>query len=145
MSTASRSLRVEDNATAARFGAAAGAGAGAGPGWAGRLQEAEAVISNAIPDAHFALVIAELYRQRLLRLQRGPGNLPVRHGYSLGLGQRAFVWRRPAQFLTRIKWLCRQCCQQLLQVGQVQFGEETPAAVSMAGCVGDDEVHGAIV
>jgi hypothetical protein len=35
----------------------------------GRLQEAEAVISQAIPDAHFALIIAELYRQRLLRLR----------------------------------------------------------------------------
>lgn len=41
---------------------------------AGRLQEAEAVVGDAIPDAHFALVIAELYRQRLLRL-RAAGDL----------------------------------------------------------------------
>ena len=36
-----------------------------------RLTEAEALIREAVPDQAFALVIAEMYRRRMLRLASG--------------------------------------------------------------------------
>lgn len=46
---------------------------------ADRLDEAEAIIRDGVPDAHFALVIADLYRHRMFRLREsgdveGAGN-----------------------------------------------------------------------